>query len=468
MVLYALVLFFTLMLFINYIIADADFFHPCVLFCGMNLLSAIVCLFVKDIYKIELHGNTFFVLSTGVIIFTAVNFLCRVLEQRRRSGAVKQGRGAYKFEYIHVKRYWIVLLIGLEIIVSILGLVYVIAISSAVYGTNASLGEHIGNYDRIVKFNEELYRSLEIGRSAIYTYGWPLCQACGYILLAIEVNNFFVRRKLDIPVLLPIFLLFAMSFITGSRSNAFRLITAVLFFIVFFSRAQKGSYRRGNIKLFAKMLFSAVAVVIFFMVVREAIGRSTTSYAWYETLFAYLGAPFLNLDSSLQEKLPETTIWGQETFGYLYSFLASQFGIDSLAYNLDLPFRTHNGINTGNVYTMYYQFIYDFGYLGIVPLTLIIALFYSMIYRSFMRRRVQSRYFGIKLIIYAYLFNDILMLTFSNRFYENLLRSDSIRFYFWLFIVCFAIRKGFLVYRDRKKTVRNQKTMKRLLKIYEA
>ena len=117
---------------------------------------------------------------------------------------------------------------------------------------------------------------------------------------------------------------------------------------------------------------------------------------------------------------------------------------------------------------MYYQFIYDFGYLGIVPLTLIIALFYSMIYRSFMRRRVQSRYFGIKLIIYAYLFNDILMLTFSNRFYENLLRSDSIRFYFWLFIVCFAIRKGFLVYRDRKKTVRNQKTMKRLLKIYEA
>ena len=107
MVLYALVLFFTLMLFINYIIADADFFHPCVLFCGMNLLSAIVCLFLKDIYIIELHGNTFFVLSTGVIIFTAVNFLCRVMEQRRRSGAVKQGRGAYKIENIHVKRYWI-------------------------------------------------------------------------------------------------------------------------------------------------------------------------------------------------------------------------------------------------------------------------------------------------------------------------------------------------------------------------
>ena len=81
----------------------------------------------------------------------------------------------------------------------------------------------------------------------------------------------------------------------------------------------------------------------------------------------------------------------------------------------------------GNVYTMFYKIIYDFGFLGVVPFTLIMGIYYCETYRK-IKSEKSDKIVDIRLLIYAYLFNDIVMSSFSNRFYETVFAPPFIKF----------------------------------------
>ena len=117
----------------------------------------------------------------------------------------------------------------------------------------------------------------------------------------------------------------------------------------------------------------------------------------------------------------------------------------------------HKTLNTGNVYTTFYQFYYDFGYDGIVPLMAIIALYFSCAYRKIYNNK------PFTIIIYAYLFNDLIMLIFSDRFYETVASIGFVKHLLVTFIlykvlidkgVALEYRHGIkLKFKRQKKTV---------------
>lgn len=141
----------------------------------------------------------------------------------------------------------------------------------------------------------------------------------------------------------------------------------------------------------------------------------------------------------------------------LDTYLGGKYGISQYLYQLDLPFLKHNGLNTGNVYTTFYQFYYDFGYDGIVPLMAIIALYFSCAYRKIYNNK------PFTIIIYAYLFNDLIMLIFSDRFYETVASIGFVKHLLVTFIlykvlidkgVALEYRHGIkLKFKRQKKTV---------------
>ena len=69
-----------------------------------------------------------------------------------------------------------------------------------------------------------------------------------------------------------------------------------------------------------------------------------------------------------------------------------------------------------------------FGYLGMFVLITIISIYYTTAYRS-LRQRPQVTKLTMTLFIYAYLFNDLIMLIFSNRFYETILNVNTIKIF---------------------------------------
>ena len=86
-----------------------------------------------------------------------------------------------------------------------------------------------------------------------------------------------------------------------------------------------------------------------------------------------------------------------------------------------------NNREIGNVYTMFYKIIYDFGFLGVVLLTLIMGIYYCETYRKIKSER-SGKIIDLRLLAYAYLFNDIVMSAFSNRFYETVFAPPFIKF----------------------------------------
>ena len=76
---------------------------------------------------------------------------------------------------------------------------------------------------------------------------------------------------------------------------------------------------------------------------------------------------------------------------------------------------------------MFYKIIYDLGISGVIWVTGIMALYYSLTYKK-VRMKISPHPIDFRLFIYAYLFNDLIMSTFSNRYYETVFDAPFIKF----------------------------------------
>lgn len=432
---------------LNYYLAKRDIYHPAVLFCIMNLLSGILCLVARPMYDIVLHMNTFLVLVSGMLIFTIANLLCTG-RYKFTIGKSKVYKQKSAVEYIVISNFWIWLFIFFELVVAYFWISYIRNVGQAYNGTS-NLIDQIGIYNNLSKFSGDYFRKLGVSQSPIYTYGYPLCIAFTFFLIAVVVNNYFVTKKIEKIKVVPIIILIIISLFGGSRSFAFTILTAILCDIVIIRRRVVGKYAHVSMRTFIKISLLGCVLTIVFTSLTTVLGRTTQG--GFKTFFTYLGGSVLNLDTYLQENIQYSSMWGRETFAYFYNCLGVVFHKSNLVYDLTLPFRYVNGISIGNVYTMYYQFIMDFGYLGVLPLTAIVAFYYCYNYRYLTNISSNQALVSMRLVIFSLLYNDVIMLMFSNRFFESALRIRTIRFYIWFILIWYCYKKGVFSLRIKRK-----------------
>ena len=113
--------------------------------------------------------------------------------------------------------------------------------------------------------------------------------------------------------------------------------------------------------------------------------------------------------------------------------------------------KSANGLPTGNVFTTFYMFFYDFTYFGIIPLVSVIALYFVPTYSRILGTEYcEKKYlFDYRLFIYAYLFNDVIMLIFSNRFFESVITVGFLRFLITSAILVWIIKQN-IVFKYKK------------------
>lgn len=447
MVLFEYIFFSTIFLFFFMLISNRDFFSPCVLFTLMNIIYGVVCVFLRDVYDIVLHDNTLIVLLSGQIIFGLVTLIGKSIR-----GSRLHDRTPYEIElqYYDINPFWVVSYIGFELLIIYVTINRVIRIAKA-YGGYVGLSAAIGTYDSLTKFHTDEYRRIGIYASRIESLGGVISKAVAIVLIGVLVNNYFAKKKIDKLMVIAVVIEIFLSILTGSRSNSFVFFTAIIADIVILRRRQKGTYRKGNFKFIFRCAVFGLLFIAVFLASRPLIGRTTsaTSSVWYRALFGYLGGTILNLDTALQSSIPRSNMWGQETFYYVYRDLANLFNIDRFRIALHLPFLRHNGFNTGNVYTMYYMFIEDFGFMGILPMTAIPAVAYFNIYEKLMNIYSKKNPMGVRLFTYSYMFNSLLMLLFSNRFYEDLVKLNFLYMLIVMTVVWKLIESGYASKRFR-------------------
>lgn len=403
-----LILITIVFLLLGYLITHADIFAPFCVFCEMFLIAELLCLFFANMYKIELHLNTLFIIALGMISFGIVSVFLNV----KRFDVRKYGE-SYSRNYISVNFFIQLLFLILEVLVVFYHAKYIKDVVAAFGYSTSSIFDIAGKYHVITLFNYNNFIEKAVSASFIYRHGIIWITAYTYALLYILINNLAVNKKIEIIQIIYLAIYSFDQMLSGGRTALFRMITAILIITVICF----GLNKRRN---FTKLLFKIVGIILGIVLLLIGInvllnrtGENNTLNLILESIYVYIGAPIQNLDTYLQGTRHTPELWGSQVFRNIYTYLGGKYGISKYLYQLYLPFLKHNGLNTGNVYTTFYQFYYDFGYEGIVPLTVIIAIYFNYAYRKIYSNK------PFTLIIYAYLFNDLIMLIFSDRFYET-------------------------------------------------
>ena len=444
--LYFLILLTVVLLLINYKISNNDYMNPVVIFHLVFFVYEIVCLLGVKEYKITLHVTTVMVLLTGFIVMTISNLLA---QKCNVSGYV----GRQSLEEIRMPKLYIVILLVLQLLSIVYFYKYLRNLSYAygsIYGnTPSSISQMIELYDTLTKFWKTIYMRLAVPIPLIYRITNPICSGAEYIVLYCIVNNSLIKKvKIHFLEIMVIFLMCIRIIMNGSRSPLLRMFTFILL-MIYVLMYRSGRIRKGNNKFFVRLVFAAGVIGFIMIVVLFVMGRMEKFSSVGDQLFIYLGAPIVNLDTFLENnsmKLigssSQGELIGEQTFKALYGYIGKLLHVDSLQTikGIGSFVYSSNGKEIGNVFTMYFKIIYDFGYIGMIPIVFAMGLFYAYMYKKILRIPKRA-VIDVYLLIYAYLFNDIVMSAFSTRFYETVFDAPFIKLIIMICILDVFIEK---------------------------
>lgn len=423
--LYLLFLITLIFLILNYKITKKDLLHPSVIFCFMFFLYSLLCVLNRKHFAISLHSPTIIVITVGLIIFSSMTYIFF----SKTNNEINIENNAKKIE---IPNNYVVALIVFQILTIFFFIVYLTDLSTAYDMKARSLSEMISLFDTMTKFWIPIFNKLAVPVPMLYRIGNPLTTAGAYIMLYVMIHNFVIDRKINLLHLISVLLLCVLIVLNGSRSPLFRVITmAIVLYYIFAYKS--GQLKIGNRKNLYKFAVLGVVIVLLFIGMLFVMGRSDKMGDLPSYLFIYIGAPIVNLDTWIVNATPHfiggfTHIFGEQTFRTFYTYIERILPVSGLAKGtIDYFTFSSNGIEIGNVYTMYYKYIYDFGYIGIIPLTAIMAFYYIKTYSTIQNDKTILGRFSLKLFIFAYLFNDLMMSTFSTRFYETAMDGPFIK-----------------------------------------
>lgn len=243
-----------------------------------------------------------------------------------------------------------------------------------------------------------------------------IIDSMGFFFSYKVANELVLQKKVNVVGTLIVIFSMLNSMITGGRTGAVNIILGMIFYLLFALQNKAKSNKILNFKLLMIIVSFVFLILVSFpyigILMKRSIGKNPMDY-----MAMYIGAEIKNLDIFLQRRWKSNTIWGSQTFIELVHSFGRRLGVANPYYNLDLPFQSVNGYNLGNVYTVFYPFIYDFGYLGWFIITIVMAALSQVIY-DVAKHSVRKEISLIFTLIYGTMFNTLLFAFFSNKFFE--------------------------------------------------
>lgn len=429
-----LLLLLIIIVYINYKIVDVDIFNPAVMVSAMFSIFTFFCCLANIYIGIDIeNAETIIVITLGMSIFTIFNYY--IYNPPHGISNLQKT----KITMPTIWGFWGIICTSAAIYVNY----HYIVDFAAAYGIGGDFFESMVQYKIIMTFHDidDILVSSPWYRGLLLTISSSFAYFAIYVFMKKKVIN----GNFDLIYGTNIFLYILLSLMGGSRSETFRVITAAMFLWYIFYKAKKGTSFKVKpvlIKLFLVMSIIVLVFISFIFIIGRTKADMDLEYT-ITAIFIYAGAPIFNLDIYLGNPWQQThEIFGELTFYRLINGIGSKFGDSSLVYELDLPFLSYQNYNLGNVYTTFYAFIYDFGFIGVIVLTAIMAAVCVWLYNKVRASRIMENNISFIVICYAYLVNDMIMLPFSNRFYETVVNIGTLYRFIIIYILVCIVNKN--------------------------
>lgn len=426
---------------INFQITKKEYLHPSNIFYIVFILALFFNILVQEYYSIVFNDSMVFILLSSMGIFTIITAISNKI-------IISKNKKYFNNKKIIYFNQWIsYLIIGIQLFTILYFYRFLSDLFLASHGYQGNIPELINNYDQILKFNSKLAAELNISPGKIYYYLKNFTDAIGYIALYLVIREYLLTKQINKINMLMVVNFIVFVSMQGSRSPLFKLITAgIIMWYFLYLRINKRNISFRFILRIITVLILVIPVSILFLYLSGRIGEDS-QVDWIQYLFIYIGAPLLNLNNFLENNgmmLPISTHFGEQTFYGLYAIIAKILGNSNLnimyIIGEDSWQYTSTGVDTGNVLTTFYPFVYDFGILGSLPIIILIASYYVFTHRKLLNNN-NNNIIDFSLFMYAYLINDLVMLVFSNRFFETILSIEYIRFFLFSWFLIKYINK---------------------------
>lgn len=450
MIIFLLITFLLLLLFGAFITTGKDITSPSFLFIA-PFVAASICAFAysKD-WDLQMHLSTFFVLGFGCFLFALICSIVhstvgvRIRKRGINTSIKSKEVSAYQF-VINVKATKVIPII-------IFQLLSIFVVSSSMRTAVARYGIS-GDFVNIMYWFREyhLFSDNEVTLSSLASNMRLASIAFSYIWIYIICNNYVLKQKNKnlILMLLSVLLGIANSVILGARGEAIQIIVAV--YIIFCLLKRKYNNWKPDIKF--KQIFItgivAMALLLSFKASGDMLGRNVVanaSISAIDEVAKYLGAEIKNLDIYLQQRetWPET-FPGSQTFGQMLSWIGYRVGVD-WDIEIYLPFQKVNGISLGNVYTAFYAYIMDFGYIGFIILTSLFAFIAQLLY-EYISEEKKTQIINFRIILNSYMLFLVIFSFFGERFFAYTMNISLIKYILiWKLMIWYVTNLRIKVY----------------------
>lgn len=414
--LFFLIIGLIIVLITSYLSENRVLIAPSFIFSMSFLFSCIWALLYQYKWDLKLHFNTFAVILGGVILFFVTSMIFKIIYNDFISFNPIGVMNNYELKASTFKVTFLIFIESITIIYTIYSVRHNFPSSTL--------------SQSILLYRNQTMKSLQNNNIVSYPGLGILrviTEASGYMFSYVLSENIINKSKLNLPYLLIFILAIVSGSLLGARNNSIMILLS-LFVFLYYQYEKKHSWGKGiNLKLIFLIIFGALLILLLFQSFAGILGRNITVFSKQDYLAIYFGAEIKNLDIFLQNgNFPiHKEMFGDQTFIYIHQFIGNITHNVSQTYSFDLPFMSVNGYSLGNVYTTFYSYIYDFGYIGVPILIIIMSIISQYIFEKV--KRSYNSVLSIWTLLYGRVFLALALSFFSNKFYETIFNFDFIK-----------------------------------------
>lgn len=418
-----------IILFVNFIYclySFASYLNPGSMFGAGFLLASLMCIWYYSEWNINnLHSETFFIIATGVPIFTLV---CKLVDKPK----VYIEETSVKYNFSN-KFLWLCIIY--QVIVSFL--------------TIRTLMQVTGSTDLTLALT--LFREQKTDESD--TYKLPLlvrnlaflAQALGYYFSYVSARMLVEKKTYKQTSLA--FIIFALGTIIslrgGSRGDfVLNIIGFVIFLHIFKIKLVHKKIKLKFRKLIKYGVLGVILLYSFVMSITFLGNKDSDSIDPIYGFAVYCGAEIKNLDYFVCETYDISPIFAKYTLGR------------NLSYQDDInfyKFRWVNSYNLGNVYTCFQNYYKDFGLFGTFIVIILIAFITQKLYLHALRsRNVYKKIFDWRIFIFVFVIQRLAFSFFSEKFFL-LIQWNYLKIILFVYFVNWYVKRYGLIINTGKK-----------------
>lgn len=385
-----------------------DVFSPPIVMVGVFIICATVGLLRYNDWNIaEYSLKSVLLLSVGIFSFLSASLVVFSFQKKQKSIPMPINRERMDISPIYVM---FSLFFGAFIVFMIYQKMEAILLLAGY--PQKGITHLISSYHLLSLFSPEKYHI-----PALIIYSMHIVTVNAMVCLYVLIHNccFHKRKRKDILYAICFLYWPLYSLLVSSRIEIMVMMAMTIYLIYFFSSMRYVKIvkvRRKIFKLGSKMLMAFLA---FFIVLTVFLGRkeSFSDIKVFNYLTVYISAGIRNFDLFVNN--PPLSGHGLETLPSINSIMYKCFGIGEY-HSLPLEFRNINGQNTGNIFTCFRRYYYDFGVVGLIVIPFLLGLIITGLYYK-VKRQCNNNILGFEILLFSYFARCVFFMPIEDYFF---------------------------------------------------